>query len=80
MVSQLKSGNEHVVCIVGMRGIGKTTLAKNIYDETTIVDYFPDRAWVALTQMINYDAICEDVAKKVLKAVNVYYVMGFRPS
>ena len=68
VVSQLKSGNEHVVCIVGMRGIGKNTLAKNIYDESTIVVYFPVRAWVALTQMINYDGICEDVAKQVLKA------------
>lgn len=68
VVSQLKSGHEHVVCIVGMRGIGKTTLAKNIYEESTIVDYFPVRACVALTQMTNDDAICQAVAKDVSKA------------
>ncbi|XP_075664990.1 disease resistance protein RPP13-like [Castanea sativa] len=50
VVSKLKSGNGfHVVWIVGMMGIGKTTLAKNIYLHHDIVRHFPGRDWVTLT-------------------------------
>ncbi|XP_075667289.1 disease resistance protein RPM1-like [Castanea sativa] len=70
VVSKLKkSGDDakHFVCIVGMKGIGKTTLAKNIYDYSDIVDHFPARAWVTLTdQKANdYDDVFKNLAKKV---------------
>ena len=70
VVSQLmKSGEdaEHLVCIVGMEGIGKTTLAKNIYEHSGIVGYFPARAWVTLTdpKANDYDAVKKNLAKQV---------------
>ncbi|KAK4436586.1 Disease resistance protein RPP13 [Sesamum alatum] len=39
-----------VVSIVGMGGIGKTTLARNIYDDAFIVYHFYTRAWVTISQ------------------------------
>ncbi|XP_030969550.1 disease resistance protein RPM1-like [Quercus lobata] len=67
VASQLITGNKHVVCVVGMKGIGKTTLAKNIYRHSDILEHFPARAWVTLTDLKtnDYDAIFKDVAKQV---------------
>nr|XP_048333208.1 probable disease resistance protein RXW24L isoform X2 [Ziziphus jujuba var. spinosa]XP_048333212.1 probable disease resistance protein RXW24L isoform X2 [Ziziphus jujuba var. spinosa] len=45
------SGHDHsVVSILGVEGIGKTTLAKKIYNHRAVVDNFPLRFWVSLTQ------------------------------
>ncbi|KAJ9701621.1 hypothetical protein PVL29_006829 [Vitis rotundifolia] len=38
-----------VISIVGVPGIGKTTLAKSIYNNKAVVDHFPFRAWTSVT-------------------------------
>ncbi|KAK4402480.1 putative disease resistance RPP13-like protein 3 [Sesamum angolense] len=39
---------QHVTTIVGMAGIGKTTLAKEIYEDPDIVSHFECRAFVSI--------------------------------
>ncbi|CAI9118358.1 OLC1v1019917C1 [Oldenlandia corymbosa var. corymbosa] len=47
IIERLTRGSlqRHVVSIVGMPGIGKTTFAKRVYNHQIIVHYFHRRAW-----------------------------------
>ena len=46
------------ISIVGMPGIGKTTLAKLIYNNEAVVDHFPFRAWTSAT---DWDELFKDL-------------------
>ncbi|AET01767.1 NB-ARC domain disease resistance protein, putative [Medicago truncatula] len=53
LVSKLTSGsgsNPSALSIVGMKGVGKTTLAKVVYYNKDIVEHFPVRVWVTVTE------------------------------
>jgi hypothetical protein len=48
--------NDHsikVVSIIGAGGMGKTTLAQKIFNDTTIQEHFKTKIWLSITQQFN---------------------------
>ncbi|MCL7036722.1 hypothetical protein MKW94_023462 [Papaver nudicaule] len=53
-----------VVSVVGVGGLGKSTLAKKIYKHATVVSHFDCRAWISISQQLNLkDALLQIIKK-----------------
>ncbi|RVW81175.1 putative disease resistance protein [Vitis vinifera] len=52
-----------VVSIVGMGGLGKTTLAKKVYNQRDVQQHFDCKAWVYVSQEFRAREILLDIAK-----------------
>ncbi|KAG7948005.1 hypothetical protein I3843_14G123900 [Carya illinoinensis] len=67
MFSDDVSGNKlfHVIAIVGMGGLGKTTLAQLVFNDEKVNEYFDPIAWVCVSD--DFDVV--QVTKKILKGV-----------
>ncbi|XP_019172718.1 PREDICTED: putative late blight resistance protein homolog R1A-4 [Ipomoea nil] len=44
-----------IISIVGMVGIGKTTLARNVYEDPSVASYFDARGWVTIPPPQHYN-------------------------
>uniref|UniRef100_A0A3Q7HBB8 Uncharacterized protein n=1 Tax=Solanum lycopersicum TaxID=4081 RepID=A0A3Q7HBB8_SOLLC len=54
-----------VLSIYGMGGLGKTTFARNLYNSPNMVDHFPTRAWICVSQEYN----TMDLLKTIIKSL-----------
>ncbi|KAF3447829.1 hypothetical protein FNV43_RR08535 [Rhamnella rubrinervis] len=62
------SGRE-VVSLSGMGGMGKTTLAKQVYDDAEVKHHFQVRAWITVSQSSKVRDLLKDMVQQLFKAM-----------
>ncbi|KAJ3708331.1 hypothetical protein LUZ61_012036 [Rhynchospora tenuis] len=60
-----KDKRRSVISIVGPGGLGKTTLARKVYNSEAVKNQFPIRIWVVISQTFNVIDILEKIATEL---------------
>ena len=65
--------NHMVISVVGIGGLGKTTLVKKVYDNEIVVTHFDCRAWITVSQSYKMEELLREIIKQVYKARKEFY-------
>ncbi|XP_071918363.1 putative disease resistance protein At1g50180 [Coffea arabica] len=68
LISELLEGDDHqlkVVSVVGMGGLGKTTLVKRVHEDPEVRRHFPVRAWVTVSQTCDFQYLLKDLIRQL---------------
>nr|XP_027095947.1 putative late blight resistance protein homolog R1B-16 [Coffea arabica] len=77
IVNRLKRGSpdRDVISIVGMPGIGKTTLANQVYNDVEIVGYFHIRAWCYVSQVYTKRELLLEILNHIVQLADNIHAM-----
>ncbi|CAL5441189.1 unnamed protein product [Camellia sinensis] len=57
------------VSVVGMGGLGKTTLVKKVYDDATAKKHFDSHAWLTASESLRAEDLLKDMIQQVFKEI-----------
>ncbi|KAH6803434.1 hypothetical protein C2S51_031681 [Perilla frutescens var. frutescens] len=58
-----------VVSVVGMGGLGKTTLVKRVYDDAHVKKHFQSHAWITVSQSFKFEEVVKDTIQQLFDEV-----------
>ncbi|KAK3126194.1 hypothetical protein QOZ80_7AG0553010 [Eleusine coracana subsp. coracana] len=71
--AQYDDGHDRVICVVGMGGLGKTTLVRKIYESKEgIENKFPYRAWITVSQSLSRIDVLKATQIQVVEHLGKY--------
>ncbi|XP_044465847.1 disease resistance protein RPM1-like [Mangifera indica] len=66
----VKGGSgRQVVSLAGMGGMGKTTLAKQVYDDRQVKKHFTTHAWITVTRNFKTEELLKDMLRQLFRAI-----------
>ncbi|XP_058204020.1 disease resistance protein RPM1-like [Rhododendron vialii] len=58
-----------VLSVVGMGGLGKTTLTKQVYDDAIVKRHFQNHAWITLSESFKVEELLRDMIRVLFEEV-----------
>ncbi|XP_056850486.1 probable disease resistance protein At1g59620 [Raphanus sativus] len=68
----VEDNSSQVVSITGMGGLGKTTLARQVFNHETIKTHFPGLAWVCVSQQFERDYVWQTILEQLRPEIKVF--------
>ena len=70
LMQQEADRNVNVIPIIGIGGMGKTTLAKLAFDDIQVVSHFQLRMWVCVSEDFNVARLTKEILKSALGKID----------
>ncbi|KAF8048268.1 hypothetical protein N665_2583s0003 [Sinapis alba] len=67
----VEEDSSQVISITGMGGLGKTTLARQVYNHEAIKGHFPRLAWVCVSQQFERKCVWQTILQKLRPEIKV---------
>ncbi|XP_059639126.1 disease resistance protein RPM1-like [Cornus florida] len=72
------SGVLKVVSVVGMGGLGKTTLVKKVYDDAAVKKHFESHAWLTVSESAKMVELLQDMIQQLFGEIEQSVPQGLR--
>ncbi|THF96791.1 hypothetical protein TEA_004190 [Camellia sinensis var. sinensis] len=66
------------VSVVGMGGLGKTTLVKKVYDDAKVKKHFKIHAWLTVSESFRVDDLLKDMIQQLFKEIMQPFPVGVK--